>query len=115
MTAINYTIEVEQGSDLIIPVRWEKGGVPVDLSGSLIRCQLRQVVDSPEILDELTTTNGRITFGSEAGYFNLTFPASITTLWSFSRAVYDVEIVQLSGTVTRLMMGSVINSFEVTR
>lgn len=115
MGAVNYTISIEQGSDYELPIQWLQGDVPVDLTGALIRSQIRQVVDSPDVLDDLNTENGRIVIGPDPGMFIMLFPASITETWDFSCAVYDVEVTLTSGNVTRIVMGSVTNSFEVTR
>lgn len=56
-----YDIELDQGSDAVIPFElYDASDTPLDLSGYTARMQIRPSVGSATISDELTTENGRL-------------------------------------------------------
>lgn len=91
--------------------------VPIDLSGYTARMQIRaQQADTAVIVGgDLTTENGGITLGGAAGTIALLITDTITTAFTFSNAVYDLELIDGSGIVIRLLTGSVTLSTETTR
>jgi hypothetical protein len=76
--------------------------------------QIRSKVSSGTILLELTTENGRMTLGDEAGTVELVVLASVTAALTES-GVFDLEIVFPDGDVVRAAEGSAQLSPEVTR
>lgn len=88
---------------------------PVDLTGYTARMQIRETLDATIILATLTTENGGITLGGAAGTIDLLLDAAATALLDFTNAVYDLELVDTAGVVTRLLSGAVTLSKEVTR
>ncbi|MCC6475110.1 MAG: hypothetical protein IT514_15355, partial [Burkholderiales bacterium] len=90
---------------------------PVDLTGSTARMQIRPYVESPDadILLSLTTANGGISLGGANGTISLLASAAATAALDFDTAVYDLEVIDGSGLVTRLLSGMVTLSKEVTR
>lgn len=89
--------------------------VPIDLTGCTARMQVRSEVESPDVLIELTTENGRITLGGVDGTVDLLISAADTAAIDWDGGVFDLEIVHPGGQVTRLAEGSVSVSPEVTR
>jgi hypothetical protein len=89
----------------------------IDLSGYTARMQVREKIKSPEFYLELTTANGGITItvGEEDTTIDLYIDAETTAGITAARGVYDLEIIDTSGEVFRLMQGKVTVSPEVTR
>lgn len=109
---------MEQGSRFFQRIRLRtSSGAPLDLTGYAARMQLRESVDSPTVLVELTTANGflAITSPATSGELTITIPTGTTTLLDFDTAVYDLELVQPDGEAKRLLEGTVTFSREVTR
>jgi hypothetical protein len=59
--------------------RWVRGTTPVDLTGAVIRAQFRKSIKSPDVVLELSTTNGAVTIDGD-GWFRMTFRAAATAL-----------------------------------
>ena len=77
--------------------------------------QVRSSVDSPAVLLELTTENGRIRLGGPSGAIELHLSAQETAAIEWESGVYDLEIEFAGGQVRRLFAGRVKVSKEVTR
>lgn len=88
---------------------------PVDLTGFTARMQIRPSLSSETVIHSLTTENGGITLGDATGTVELLIPATATDDFDFTAAVYDLEIIDGSGVVTRLLSGNIALSKEVTR
>ena len=88
---------------------------PIDLTGCAARMHIREEIESPATLLELTTENGRITLDPLEGGIRLYISAADTELIAWESGVYDLEIVHPDATVTRLFRGPVSVSLEVTR
>jgi hypothetical protein len=119
MAAFKLSLKIDQGSTFIKQVTWKTGtaeaATPVDLTGCTARMQVRERVESTDILLTLTTENGRITLGGVAGTVDLRVEADDTAALNFRTGVYDLEIEFADGTVRRLLSGGVSLSLEVTR
>ena len=89
--------------------------VPIDLTGYTARMQIRLKRTSPDFIHELTTENGGITLGGALGTITLLITSDDTTLFDFKSAVYDLELIDGSGRVIRLLQGSVTLSTEATK
>lgn len=109
-----YDIELDQGSDAVIPFEmYDANDTPLDLSSYTARMQIRPSVGSATINDELTTENGRLVI--TGGTITATWPNAVTTAMRHGDSVYDIEIVSASGEVTRILEGAFILHQEVTR
>lgn len=115
MLAGNYNIIIDQGAhfERLITVR-DADGELLDFTGWTARMHIRTELDSPDIMCELTTENGRITLGGAAGTITLTLTADITEDFD-DEGVYDLELVDTYGKVYRLLKGKVKVELEVTR
>jgi hypothetical protein len=110
-----YDITIEQGSGFSLPLRWEAPeGSPVDFTGSTARLHARLKFRSAETLFELTTENGGIEL-TEDGKITLSMSAEDTAALTFSRGVYDLEIVPPAGEPYKIIKGNVFLKREATR
>lgn len=88
---------------------------PVDLTGCTARMQIRTEVESPTVLIELGTANGRIALGGATGTAALMVDAATTAAFTWGAGVWDLEITHPGGDVTRMAQGTASVSPEVTR
>ena len=116
MPAASYDFEIEQGATLLKPIVWkDSAGSPVNLTGYTAKMQIRQNVSSPDVLLELSTTNGKLSISAMAGQVTMIFSAATTAAITWSRGKYDLELTSSDGTVTRLIEGEITISKEITR
>lgn len=116
MSAATYDFEIEQGASLIKPIVWkDANGLAVNLTGYTAKMQIRKSVSSPDVLLELSTSNGRIDIVSGTGTITLLINAATSAAITWSSGVYDLELTSSGGLVTRLMQGTITVSKEVTR
>jgi hypothetical protein len=85
-----------------------------DLTGFTARMQVRRTIESTTKLIELTTSNGGITIFGPEGKVMVMMTASQTAALT-SSGVYDIEIIDGGGQVSRLVEGTFTLSLEVTR
>lgn len=86
---------------------------PVDLTGYTARMTIKDKVGGTMLLS-LTTANNRIVIDTSNHKITLTITATDTALITWSKGVYDLELVSATGVVTALMAGSVTVIDEVT-
>lgn len=85
-----------------------------DSAGTLINLQgytrgsmqLRRNPDATATILDISTANGRMVFGGSAGTIVLTVTATDTAALSTDDGVFDLEIENTGGFVTRLMEGT---------
>lgn len=107
---------IEQGASFNVPLVWkDSNGVLVNMTGYTARMHVREAIDDPVILMELTTQNGRIAIDAPTGTIRLLLSATETAAITWVRGVYDLELVDPAGVVTRLLQGQLRVSKEVTR
>jgi len=88
----------------------------ISLNGYTARLQIREKTSSTTVLYEATTDTGDgITITGDTGSVYLEIPADTTAEWTWTKGVYDLEIISDSGKVSRIAQGSVRVSPEVTR
>jgi hypothetical protein len=124
MLAGTYNITCQQGSTFtrMITMRYPDPESPpadptyllYDLSGYEARMQVRRTIDSSSTIVELSTDDGSIVLGGEDGTIELTISAEDTALIT-SSGVYDLEIIDDVGVVSRVLQGQWRLSAEVTR
>jgi repressor of nif and glnA expression len=88
---------------------------PVNLTGFTARMQIRSDIDSQTVLAELTTANGGIVLDNTAKTITLTIPATVTAAFTFTTAVYDLELISSGLQVTQFCGGILTLYKEVTR
>lgn len=106
---------IQQGADFSHVISLQNSdGSPMVLSGYSAKMQIRPAAGSATLILELSTANGRITINGLAGQITLNIPNATTTTLVTGSAVYDLEITDGSGIITRVMQGNVTLSPEVT-
>jgi hypothetical protein len=88
---------------------------PIDLTGYTARMQIRQTLDSTSILEELTTTNGKIVVNSTLKTITLNIDAVTTAAYTWNTGVYSLEMISNTGVVETIATGTVTLVKEVTR
>jgi hypothetical protein len=88
----------------------------MDLTGYTARMQVRRTLESTSKLFELTTENGSldVTFQDQSNIIRIYLPSEVTASVDTS-GVYDLELVNQGGEVSRLVEGKFIVVPEVTR
>ena len=126
MAAAKYSFTIEQGATLDFQIDWtDESGSAIDLTGYEARMQIRPQVQSDEVFISLTSTlqpdgtginlnGGNGTQPLESGSIGVYISAYSSSLLTFDKAVYDLEMVS-GNYVTRLMEGYVNLSKNVTR
>ena len=87
----------------------------INLTGYSARMQVRGSVADSAILLSLNTTNGGIALGGVTGTISLYLSATATSAINWSKSVYDIELEDASGEVTRLVGGTITTTPEITR
>lgn len=115
MTPGKVNLVIYQGATFSKEFVWQLGGVPVDLGDSSAVMDIRATIDDATPIITLSSTTGEIILVPAEGKVTLLLTSAETTELNFTRGVYDLEIHNTDGTVTRLVQGSVSLSKEVTR
>jgi hypothetical protein len=116
MTAATYNFEIEQGTTFNKSFVWKDSSKnPINLTGFSGRMQIRSSVKSADVLLSLTTENTRISITPLTGMVNILIDATTTAAITWSKGVYDLELVGPGNVVTRLLQGEITISKEVTR
>ena len=118
MQPAHIDLDVYKGSTFVKIIQW-KTGIPqtaVNLTGCTARMQIRKAVNDTTVLDTLTTENGRIQIHEPLnGKFKINIAAAISTAYTFTSAVYDLEIIFTDQSIVRVIEGCVYAVPEVTR
>lgn len=112
-------LEVPQGSTFVYTVTYvdpDLDDAPIDITGYSARMHIRlRIADTTTIYEADSELGGDITIDPLVGKVTLKVPAAVTAQWTFKKAVFDLEIVDGSGDVTRLVKGTIVLDPEVTR
>lgn len=117
MSAARYNFVIEQSATFNYVLTYysdEAQTTPVNLTGYTARMSIKLKVGDVDTIISLTTENGRITLGGALGTITLLITATDTSDLDFKEAVYDLELESGTGTVIRLLQGSVILEPAVT-
>jgi hypothetical protein len=87
---------------------------PVDLINIIGRMQIREKINSPAFLLELTSANGLIQVNNTLKTVTFSIPALLTQNLNFTSAVYSLELVN-GTTVVPFVYGNVSLVTEITR
>lgn len=86
---------------------------PASLVGYSARMSIKDKVGGTELLS-LTTVNNRIVLDSANFTIKLTLSATETAALTWTKGVYDLEMVSASGVVTAILTGAITVTKEVT-
>lgn len=87
----------------------------LDLTGYTARCQFRASASDATVLYDATTANGKMEIDGATGTVALLVSPTDSDGWTFTSAVYDIELVSPTAEVTRLVQGQVVVDPNVTR
>lgn len=110
MSAAKKALTIEQRATWTHTLTWkDEKGKAINLTGCVVRMQIRADAASAVLLFELTTANGRITLLPTTGVIKLRIEANDTNTLTFVTAFYDikVEFPGANGDEFRLMEGSI--------
>lgn len=110
MSAGNYNIKIDQGSDFSLQLTVQEDGTAKNLAGFSARAQLRPTIDSSTLTATFTCT---IT-DSANGILTMALPYTTTENVGVGQYYYDLELYTAS-TSQRLIQGAATVSGEVTR
>lgn len=111
-TPVRENLKIYKGSRYEHTLNVQEDGVAWPMSGYTARMHFRTDYDTTTTLFEATTSD-YLSIGTYS--VKIDIPGSVSTLWSFEEAVYDLEIVDGSDNVYRLIQGTVRAMPEVTR
>lgn len=116
MTAGIYNFTLEQGATFTREIVYrDSNNALINLTGYSARMQIRPYKDSGDILVNATTANGKLSVSGASGKITIVLSPTDTNTISFDEGVYDLEIEDADGAVTRLLEGRVTFSKQVTR
>lgn len=112
MVAVNYNFILEQGSDFEINFQYnDENGSGVDLSNVDSTCCVLQMIPDSAV-SGITSFSSKIQdsnfslSSSDQGLISLKLKNSLTKLYTFNSAVYDLDIIQ-GATIIRLVSGTI--------
>jgi len=108
--AVYANLTVDQGSDFSVEIGVESDTGAIDISNYTYRGQIRKTYSSSTAVDFYTSTNN-----PAAGKLNISLSSVQTTAMKAGRYVYDVEMVDSIGNVTRVIEGQLEVTPRVTR
>lgn len=115
MALSTYNISAEQGSDYQATVAYtDDSGDPVNLTGYTARMQVRQFAGSSVPFLTLTNTSG-LAITAATGVIVISISAAALALLPAGEYTYDLEIIDGSAKVTKLLQGNFDVDAEVTR
>ena len=116
MAAGNITLIVEKGADFPFMLTWkDSNSNPIDLTGYSARMQIRPSHKSSEVILSLSSPDDGITLGTTDGLITVNITNAQSSAIDISAGRYDLELVNPSGLVTRLIEGKIKFKPEVTR
>ena len=112
----SFDLTINQGATFELTVTWkDSAGTAINLTGYSARMQVRETYSSSTSIVSLTNGAG-ITLGGAAGTIAIVISATTTAaLTAPFSGVYDLELVNAGGVVTRLLQGAATVTPEVTR
>lgn len=116
MAAGEHDIVIEIGATFFLNVTWkDSNDDPIDLTNYDARMQVRKKYSSTTALIEATTGNGKITLGGALGTILIELEPADSEDITDKYGVYDLELINPSSQVYRILKGVVTFDPEVTR
>jgi len=113
MSAANYNLVIDQGSDFAEDLIVKESDVAKDLTGYAARAQIRSTPTSPDLAGSFTCT---IPVPATDGKINMALPNAVSSAMSPGRYYYDLEIYTANDAyVKRLIQGEITLNPEITR
>lgn len=112
---VRYNLIIPKGTTWNPPMTWKQSdGTAINMTDYIVRMTIKTSYTGYAIVT-LTTADSSIAWiDQSAGQFRPVISAATTTAITQTSGVYDLEIVDASGVVTRVMEGTVSFSSEAT-
>ena len=115
MALSTYDIACDQGSDFDTVITYrDDANVLVNLTGCTARMQVRQFASSAASQLSLTSTSG-ITLGGAAGTIQIQISSAALSAVPAGEYIYDIELVDTTQKVLKILSGPFTVNAEVTR
>lgn len=112
MSAADYNLKIDQGSDFAVEFTLSEDGSAKDLTGYSARAQMRETKTATTVAATFTCTIATPTNGK----IKMELTNAVTKEITAGRYYYDLEIHTASDAiVTRIMQGMAVVTQEVTR
>lgn len=110
-SGINMRAACEQGAQFqtVIYIFDGCSDLPIDLTGCTVDMQVRATPESADIILEISTVIGNAVIDSLAGTITIVVPADVTADLDPGLFVYNLDLTESGGGITRLLEGN----FEV--
>lgn len=115
LTPGKHSFTLYQGTTLRKVFTWTVDDLPVDLTGFTGAAQLRKSAGDTAVALDLNSDNGGIIVDGPAGQITMYATAEETQLLVAEKYVYDLEITDTLGDVSRLVEGVITISKGITR
>lgn len=113
MTAANYNLVIDQGSDFAVNLAIKESSVAKDLTGYSARAQMRSTKSSSTVAGSFVCT---VLSPATDGLIKMELPNATSTAMAPGLYFYDLEIhTSNDSVVKRLLQGEVTINPEVTR
>lgn len=124
MSARATPLTIEQGATFELRFQWcldstvtpGQPGDPIDLTGAVLRMQIRKTQQAPVLVE--ATSDGTapfITHDGPGGTVTVKLPAEETNKLSSKQPLYDLEVLLPGGDVYRLIEGVITVSPNITQ
>ena len=104
---LNLTINKHASFEHLLTWKESTNGAPINVAGYQALLQVRGSPDSPNILFEMSTTNGLISLGSTNGRIELRIPAIKTSELRWDKGYYDLLMKSPANMIRRILEGEV--------
>lgn len=120
--AVAYKFIWDKGTTISRSLTWKRDAAdegeepdyqPVDLTGYIARMEIKDKYDGV-LLYRMDSVSDTLVIDAPNGTISFEIPAETTEEWDWRNAVYDLELVDGSGRVTRLIQGTISLTPEVT-
>lgn len=110
-------LKVDQGSTYEHTFQYREADetTVIPLTSYTAEMQIREFIDDAAPVWTGTTAGGELTIDEPNGEVTLEIPDTDSDLWTFTEAVYDLEIISPASKRTRLVEGRVFLNPQVTR
>lgn len=113
MTAANYNLIIDQGSDFALDLLVKEQEASKDLTGYSARAQMRLTPTSADVAGSFVCT---IPLPATDGKINIALPNAVSSGMNSGKYYYDLEIYTANDAyVKRLIQGGVTINPEITR
>ena len=111
-----YHLVIDQGATLRESFTYkDSNGAVVNLENYTARSQIRSSYSAASTILSATSAAGTLTITADSGVIAFNVPANTTAALNPGNYVWDLEIVDPSGIVTRLVGGTCTVTPEVTK